>query len=70
MTYVIAGLLNKQIAYELEIAEDTVKIHRGRMMRKMNVESVAELVRLTEIAGVKPAEASDWLSVIAVIGYQ
>ena len=57
MTYVIAGLLNKQIAYELEIAEDTVKIHRGRMMRKMDAESVAELVRLTEIAGVKPAEA-------------
>jgi FixJ family two-component response regulator len=59
MTFVIAGMLNKQIAYELEIAEDTVKIHRGRMMRKMNVESVAELVRLTELAGVKPAEAGD-----------
>jgi FixJ family two-component response regulator len=57
MTFVIAGLLNKQIAYELGIAEDTVKIHRGRMTRKMKVESVAELVRLTEIAGVKPAEA-------------
>ena len=57
MTFVIAGMLNKQIAYELEIAEDTVKIHRGRMMRKMNVDSVAELVRITEIAGVKPAEA-------------
>ncbi len=56
MTYVIAGMLNKQIAYELEIAEDTVKIHRGRMMRKMNASSVAELVRLTEIVGVKPAE--------------
>ena len=56
MTFVIAGMLNKQIAYELEIAEDTVKIHRGRMMRKMKVESVAELVRLTEIAEVKPAE--------------
>ena len=59
MTFVIAGMLNKQIAYDLEIAEDTVKIHRGRMMRKMNVESVAELVRLTEIAGVNPAEAGD-----------
>jgi FixJ family two-component response regulator len=57
MTFVIAGMLNKQIAYELEIAEDTVKIHRGRMMRKMKVESVAELVRLVEIAGIKPAEA-------------
>ena len=56
MTLVIAGMLNKQIAYELEIAEDTVKIHRGRMMRKMKVESVAELVRITELAGVKPAK--------------
>ncbi len=59
MTYVIAGLLNKQIAYELGITEDTVKVHRGRLMKKMNAESVAELVRLTEIAGVKPAEAGD-----------
>jgi FixJ family two-component response regulator len=59
MTFVIAGLLNKQIAHELGIAEDTVKIHRGRMTKKMNVESVAELVRLTEIAGVKPAEAGE-----------
>jgi len=57
MTFVIAGMLNKQIAYELEIAEDTVKIHRGRMMRKMKADSVAELVRNAEIAGVKPAEA-------------
>ena len=55
MKFVIAGMLNKQIAYELEIAEDTVKIHRGRMMRKMKVESVAELVRITEIAEIKPA---------------
>jgi len=55
MTFVIAGMLNKQTAYELGIAEDTVKIHRGRMMRKMKVESVAELVRLSEIAGIKPA---------------
>ena len=57
MKFVIAGMLNKQIAYELEIAEDTVKIHRGRMMRKMKVESVAELVRITEIAEIKPAKA-------------
>ena len=59
MTYVIAGLLNKQIAYELDIAENTVKIHRGRMMSKMKARSVAELVRLTEIAGIKPAEAGN-----------
>ena len=56
MTFVIAGMLNKQIAYELGIVEDTVKIHRGRMMKKMNAASVPELVRLANIAGIEPAE--------------
>jgi FixJ family two-component response regulator len=56
MTFVIAGLLNKQIAYKLGITEDTVKIHRGRVMSKMGVASVAELVRLTQKAGVEPAD--------------
>ena len=57
MTYVITGMLNKQIAGELSIAEDTVKIHRGRVMQKLGVVSVAELVRLCERAGVEPAES-------------
>ena len=56
MKFVVAGLLNKQIGYALGIAEDTVKIHRGRMMSKMGVVSVADLVRLTQKAGV---EATD-----------
>jgi FixJ family two-component response regulator len=56
MKYVISGLLNKQIAGELGIAEDTVKLHRGRVMHKLGIESVAELVRLCEHAGVAPAE--------------
>ena len=56
MRFVVAGLLNKQIAYELGIAEDTVKIHRGRMMSKMGVVSVAALVRLTQKAGIEPAD--------------
>lgn len=56
MTFVLAGRLNKQIAYKLGITEDTVKIHRGRMMTKMGVVSVAELVRLTQKAGVEPAD--------------
>ena len=46
MKLVITGMLNKQIAGELGIEEGTVKIHRGRVMAKMGVPSVAELVRL------------------------
>jgi FixJ family two-component response regulator len=48
MQLVSSGLLNKQIAGELGAAERTVKVHRGRMMRKLRVTSVAELVRLVE----------------------
>jgi FixJ family two-component response regulator len=43
---VVQGLLNKQIAYELGMSEKTVKVHRGRVTRKLNVDSVAALVRL------------------------
>jgi FixJ family two-component response regulator len=43
---VARGLLNKQIAYELGMSEKTVKVHRGRVTRKLNVDSVAALVRL------------------------
>ncbi len=48
MQHVVSGLLNKQIAARLEIAEYTVKIHRGRVMRKMHAESLADLVRMAE----------------------
>jgi two-component system response regulator FixJ len=51
MHCVIAGSLNKQIAAELGIAEKTVKIHRGRMMRKTRCVSVPELMRLVQKAG-------------------
>ena len=54
--YIITGMLNKQIACELGIAEKTVKVHRGRIMDKLCVASVAELVRLAEKAGIKPAK--------------
>jgi FixJ family two-component response regulator len=47
---VATGLLNKQIASELQILEKTVKVHRARAMRKLGVKSVAELVRLTDRA--------------------
>jgi FixJ family two-component response regulator len=56
LTHVITGMLNKQIAFALNISEKTVKVHRGRVMEKMGVDSVAELVRLTEKVGIKPAE--------------
>jgi FixJ family two-component response regulator len=51
---VVTGLLNKQIAAELGAAEKTIKVHRGRVMHKMQVPSVAELVRITEMAGIQP----------------
>jgi FixJ family two-component response regulator len=53
---VIMGLLNKQIAYELGISEKTVKVHRARVMEKMRVPSVAELVHLAEKVGIKPLD--------------
>jgi FixJ family two-component response regulator len=48
MALVIAGKLNKQIAAELQLAEPTVKLHRGHMMQKMKATSVAQLVKMAE----------------------
>ena len=53
MQLVISGLLNKQIAGELTITEDTVKFHRGHVMRKMCAESLADLVRMAENLGIR-----------------
>ena len=50
---VLTGHLNKQIAAQLGASEKTIKVHRGRVMRKMQVQSVAELVRLCEKAGIR-----------------
>jgi FixJ family two-component response regulator len=50
---VVAGLLNKQIATELKISEYTVKIHRGRVMRKMRADSLADLVRIADHLGIR-----------------
>jgi len=51
----IAGRLNKQIAWSLGKAEKTIKVHRARMMEKMGVRSVAELVRVSQRAGIEPS---------------
>jgi FixJ family two-component response regulator len=47
--------MNKQVAAELGIAEITVKIHRGRVMKKMGTRSLADLVRITETLGIRRA---------------
>ena len=52
LEHVIAGQLNKQTAADLGTVEKTIKVHRARVMEKMKVQSVAELVRLAERAGV------------------
>ena len=48
MQQVISGMLNKQIAADLKITEDTVKFHRGHIMRKMSADSLADLVRMAK----------------------
>ena len=53
--HIIAGKLNKQVAADLGVVEKTIKVHRARVMKKMNVRSLAELVRVAEHAGIKPA---------------
>jgi FixJ family two-component response regulator len=55
LRFVIVGLLNKQIAAKLETAEKTIKVHRGRVMQKLGVTSVPDLVRISQHAGVAPA---------------
>jgi FixJ family two-component response regulator len=53
MTFVTAGLMNKQIAGEMQLAEITVKLHRGSVMRKMGAKSLAELVRMADTVGIR-----------------
>jgi FixJ family two-component response regulator len=55
MNLVTAGLMNKQIAAEIGIAEITVKIHRGHIMRKMTAKSLPDLVRMAQLLGIGPA---------------
>lgn len=58
LRFVLVGMLNKQIAAELNTAEKTIKVHRGRVMQKLGLISVAELVRFSLLAGVSPARVA------------
>jgi FixJ family two-component response regulator len=53
MGFVTAGLMNKQIAGEMQLAEITVKLHRSSAMRKMEAKSLADLVRMADIVGIR-----------------
>ena len=58
MGLVTAGLMNKQVAGRLALSEITVKIHRGNVMRKMNAQSLADLVRMAEALHVRDQSAA------------
>jgi len=54
---VTAGLMNKQIAAEMGVSVITVKVHRGNVMRKMSAKSLAELVRMADVLGIRRAQS-------------
>ena len=55
MGLVSSGLMNKQVAGKIGLSEITVKVHRGRIMRKMGARSLADLVRMAEALGIRPS---------------
>ena len=59
LTYVVVGRLNKQIAFELGTVEKTIKVHRGRMMAKLGVRTVAELMRFVQPADIDGPQPTD-----------
>jgi FixJ family two-component response regulator len=58
LSFVVAGFANKQTAADLRVSEITIGVHRGQIMRKMGAQSLAELVRMADKLGVKPAAQS------------
>jgi FixJ family two-component response regulator len=56
---VVAGWMNKHIAHQLGISEITVKIHRGSLMKKMGAQSLADLVRMAGVLGLRNAKAPE-----------
>ena len=59
MQLVVTGMLNKQVGGELGVTEKTIKVHRGRLMQKLGVRSVAELMHVVQRAGVPPPVRSE-----------
>jgi FixJ family two-component response regulator len=59
LALVSSGLMNKQVAAEIGIAEITVKIHRGHIMKKMAARSLADLIRMAETLGIRRTKPSD-----------
>ena len=59
MQLITTGLLNKQVGGELGVAEKTIKVHRGRLMQKLGITSVAELVHMVQKAEVPPPVRSE-----------
>ena len=59
MTCMVGGMPNREVARELQISELTVKIHRGRVMKKMEAGSLADLMRKARIAGIESYRNSD-----------
>jgi FixJ family two-component response regulator len=53
MAWVTGGLLNKQVAAEIGVTEITVKVHRGKVTRKMGAKSLADLVKMADILGIR-----------------
>ena len=53
MAWVTGGLLNKQVAAEIGVTEITVKVHRGKLTRKMGARSLAELVKMADMLGIR-----------------
>lgn len=56
LKYIINGMLNKQIAYVLGIAEHTIKLHRHNICEKLGVKSVPEIIKIAVMAGISPSE--------------
>ena len=64
LTYVIGGAVNKVIARRLGVSEKTIKVHRGRVMKKMGAGSLADLVRMADRFGIEPLKPQDSRGVV------